>query len=63
MHGEYSRVREWQRKNSRLNGEDSVAAYEPSQAKNLTKREQQIAGGEKELRTLAKTEGGQGVDV
>lgn len=59
---EYSRVRAWEKGNSRLSGEDSMAASGPSRAK-LTAKESsgeekrvgETGGEEKELRTLAKT--------
>lgn len=63
---EYSRVRAWEKGNSRLSGEDSMAASGPSQAKHTAKESSgeekgvgETGGGEeKELRTLAKTGGG-----
>lgn len=63
---EYSRVRAWEKGNSRLSGEDSMAASGPSQAKHTAKessgeekRAGETGGEEKELRTLAKTGGGE----
>lgn len=62
MCAEYSRVRAWEKGNSRLSGEDSMAASGPSQAKHTAKessgeerRAGETEGEEKELRTLAKT--------
>lgn len=65
---EYSRVRAWEKGNSRLSGEDSMAASGPSQAKHTAKessgeerRVGETGGEEEELRTLGKTGGrGQG---
>lgn len=64
---EYSGVRAWEKGNSRLSGEDSMAASGPSRAKHTAKessgeekRVGETGGEEKELRTLAKTgEGGE----
>lgn len=64
MYAEYSRVRAWEKGNSRLSGEDSMAASGPSQAKHTAKessgeerRVGETGGEEKELRTFAKTGG------
>lgn len=64
---EYSRVRAWEKGNSRLSREDSMAASGPSQAKHTAKessgeekRVGETGGEKKELRTLAKTGGDRG---